>query len=194
LPYDFPAGIQWADGTEITDAEALDIRLLRNYAVDLVERRERRMKRHRHQTKALRLLRRYLSPDQIAQLSRAGYFLTTTPGGATYRLYPRFGLAEQVTRHGKRWYVLVRFCIHEPDLDRSLLDDKTMPPADLTLTHLLLLQSDEQEFRRIANATMTGDMLWNGNWLRRLRQARMEREAACVESAAEENGSHSRAG
>ena len=76
-----------------------------------------------------------------------------------------------MTRHGRRWFVRRHFCLHE----QSLLV-LPMPPADLALTHLLWLLADEQEFLRLANATDRRDMLWNGQWRRRLRAAQLERQ------------------
>jgi hypothetical protein len=104
-------------------------------------------------------------------LARRGHFLATCPSGHTYRLTPRRGLAERVTFHGRRWFVSVAYCLHDDGPDR-------MPPADVTLAHLLLLLSDETGFLLLANASDRRDQLWNGPYRRRLRAARIARAAA----------------
>ena len=172
LAPDFPACYRWLDGTVITDAQAADVRALRAHYVRQVAQRIRAGQGREPQRKALRLLRTYLSPSQQAQLDRDGAFLATTASGATYRLDARRGRTERVTRHGKRWFVLVRFCLHD---DRAQ-PDAVMPPADMALAHLLLLHSGEDEFLGVANATVARDQLWNPAYLRNLRQARLERQ------------------
>ena len=47
------------------------------------------------------------------------------------------------------------------------------PPADVTIAHLLLLWSDEAEFLRLANATRNRSDLWNGEYMRRMRNRRV---------------------
>lgn len=173
LPPDFPAGLRWLDGMPITTREADDIRALIAYRGNQLQRRWWKARRRNAQRRALCLLRRYLSPSQAESLRRRGEFLATMPSGATYRLDASRGRTERVVRHGRRWFVRVRFCLHETD-DTP---DDAMPPADMSLAHLLLLHADEGEFLRLANATPASDMLWNGDWLRRLRAARLERSA-----------------
>lgn len=172
LSCDFAAGRTWLDGSEITTEEAADIRALWVYRQEQIERRSRKKTRRNAQRKALKLLRQYLSTSQSDNLRRKGKFYITTPSGNAYRLDARRGRTEQVGRHGQRYFVRRRFCLHE----HSLLT-LPMPPADLALTHFLLLLADEDEFLALAKATEANDMLWNGQWLRRLREARLQREA-----------------
>lgn len=117
------------------------------------------------QKRAMGLLKEYLTPQQRAQVRNG--FILILPSGGTYRLCPRCGITEQVTRHGKRWFVKTRFCLHE----QSLIHEP-MPPADLVLTHFLMLHADEDEFLRLANHSDARDMLWNGDYVRRLHAAR----------------------
>ena len=167
LPGDWADDFHWSDGSEMTRQEFLDVIRLRTYHRQLNKPKQREAQR-----KAMALLRKYLSPAHKIELRRNGVFHYTTNSGATYRVDPRRGRTERVTRHGSRWFVAVRFCLHD---DRDVPSD-AMPPADLALTHLLLLLSDESEFLRIANATYARDQLWNREWLRRLREARISRE------------------
>jgi hypothetical protein len=177
LPPDFPLGQTWLDGSPITEEEAATIQALWIYRRQQLGRQRRAARRRPAQRQALRLLRRYLSPAQLAGLRRNGEFLVTLKSGTAYRIDARRGRTEEVTRHGRRFYVRRRFCLHE---HVSQTGDTTfvlpMPPADLALTHLLWLLADEQEFLNAANATDVRDMLWNGQWQRRLRAARLERE------------------
>ncbi len=177
LPRDFHLGRRWADGTAITLQEAADVRDLWVYRRQQLGREFVRQRRRGSQHKAMRLLRRYLSPGQLASLRRNGEFLLELPSGTAYRLDARRGRTEEVTRHGRRWFVRRRFCLHE----HSLLV-LPMPPADLVLTHMLLLLADEREFLETANATDARDELWNGPYARRLREARLARTNAAVGS------------
>lgn len=170
LPVDFPEGIRWADGTAITSDEALDVRSLADYRRDQIAGRRKADGQRKAQRKALRLLRSFLDDQQRAMLQRSGHFIAVSPNGSTYRVDASRGRTERVSRHGKRWFVTHRFCVHD---DQE--SDDAMPPADLALTHLLMIQADEESFLGTANATDAGDMLWNGNWLCRLREARAQR-------------------
>ncbi len=161
--------VRWEDGTPATPEEFRDIVLLRAYAFRQIERRRRRASGP--QRRALRLLRSLLSGEQLRQLRSNREFLATAASGNTYRIDPRRGITEQVTRHGRRWFVLRRFCLHDSE-------EGKMPAADLAIAHLLLLLSDEAEFLRLANATYMRDQLWNADYRRRLREARALREEA----------------
>jgi hypothetical protein len=158
---------RWADGSAIADAEWRDVLALQAYAV-----RQRSLRlRSPSQRRAMRLLRGLLPADRRAELSRLRYFHVTTPAGATYRLDPRRGHAERVERHGRRWFVKRWYCLHDAD------DNGKLPPADVTIAHLLLLLADEPSFLGTANESRRDDQLWNGAYLRRIRAARAEREA-----------------
>lgn len=154
---------QWSDGSEITVPESRDLLALRSY-----HRYTQRKRIRGPQRRALALLRGFLSTSQRSQLNTRHSFLVTANSGRTYRLDPRHGYAEEVSLHKTRWFAVRSFCLHDDRSDTS----QAMPLADLTLAHLLLLLADEAEFLRTANARSTRDMLWNRDYLRRLRQRR----------------------
>lgn len=151
---------RWADGTDISDAEGLDVLALRIY----VRRRRDLAARKPAQRKARRLLRSLLAPRQRSELRRLSYFYVTTPGGTTYRLDPRRGYAERVERHGRKWFVKRAYCLHDEP------DEGKLPPADVTIAHLLLILADEPTFLATANESRRDDQLWNGAYLRRMRR------------------------
>jgi hypothetical protein len=156
----------WSDGSVCTDLERRDILALYVYTVSTRRERDTRAQRA-----ASRLLRSLLNSTQRRSLRQSGYFYVTVQGGSTYRLLPRIGRTERVARHGCRWFAKQWFCLHDADEGR-------MPPADLIVAHLLLLVTDEAEFLRLANVTNVDSSLWDGSWLRRVRQARRDRESA----------------
>lgn len=168
-PGGIPNGIVWADGTQATAEEIFDLVALREYAI-------RRIDRVRMigapQQRAMELLMSFLTDSQQRQLRRCRYFVATGSDGGVYRFNPRLGATAQVTRHGKRWFVKKIFCLHDDQANPR----EAMPPADLSLAHLLLLRSDEAEFHRLANVRDARDQLWNGDYQRRIREARRERE------------------
>lgn len=130
--------------------------------------REQRAYARKRQRRALRLLRSYLTEDQKAELRRSRKFTVRGPSGNVYRLIPNTGAVQRVSIHGKNGYIESLYCYHDPE--------RELPPADLTLAHLLLLANDEERFLREANEhVFEHTMRWNGEWLRRLRQARIER-------------------
>jgi hypothetical protein len=155
-------GLRWDDGSEVTEAEYRDVLALRAY----LARMRHHDRRRGPQRKAVALLRSFLSPAQRDRLRATGCFLVVLPSGRTYRIEPRFGFVERVTRQGSRWYADERYCLHDDQ------DDGKMPPADVSTAHMLLLLADETEFLRIANARTARDQLWNRAYLQRLREAR----------------------
>jgi len=54
-------------------------------------------------------------------------------------------------------------------------EPREMPPADVTIGHLLLLSADEPAFLAEANHRTRSDMLWNGDYIRGLAHARRMR-------------------
>lgn len=158
--------IIWSDGSAITDREIRDVVALFVYALQL-----RQSKHLKGQRKAMRLLRSLLSAEQRRQLRRSRYFYATTASGVVFRFIPRRGLTERVILHGKRFYAASHFCLHDPE------DDDQMPPADLTVAHLLLITTDEPRFLEMANEHAVLSHLWNGDYLRRVRRRRAERES-----------------
>lgn len=124
--------------------------------------------------KARRLLRSYLSPVQRRQLRTRKNFLCVGSQGGVYRLLPRWAGVERVERHGQHWFARASYCLHDFAADSP--DRKKLPAADVSLSHLLLLSADEGAFLAAANRT-DRTQLWNGAYLRRLREARLERAA-----------------
>jgi len=168
----------WADGTTPDEEEERTLNALVRYEWRCrMDRRLTELQRPA-QRKAMRCLRRFLSGTQRRQLARSRCFDVTAPSGRVYRFWPAEAMVEELERHGKRLYRIASFCIH-PDLKHGL------PPADVTLSQLLLLSTDEAEFLATANArNRRSQQLWNGDWARQLRRARearaREREAAAA--------------
>jgi uncharacterized protein YeaC (DUF1315 family) len=156
-----PVGLRWADGTELTDDDRQSVLAVRVY-----EARIRRARRHRGrvQNRAMAMFRSLLTPRQRAELTSSGCVVLTLASGNAYRIIPKIGGVERVTRHGTRWFVAERFCIHDEQ------DDDAMPPADLATAHLLLLLASEDEFLATANARNARDQLWNREYLARMRE------------------------
>lgn len=116
------------------------------------------------QRRAYRLLRTLLTPEQRQQLTQGRNFRVTGSAGRTYRLWPAVHLVEKVEKHGRYWFRKGSFCLHpEPE---------TVPKADVTIGHLLMLRADEPGFLQLANFT-GASMLWDGDWMRRLNRARL---------------------
>lgn len=156
--------LKWNDGTTITQTERLDVRELFFYATSRRKRSDRAAQR-----RAMTLLRSLLSNAQRASLDHTTSFLVRAPSGATYRLSPRHGYVDHVARHGTRWYAQHAFCLHGSE------GPDQIPPADLTIAHLLLLLADEERFLATANATTRNGQLWNRDYLRQLREHREAR-------------------
>ena len=152
---------EWEDGSPVTDGDWRDVWAVRCHHARI---RRDKAKDKRPQRTAMQLLRSLLSPNQRAELTRGGNVVVRGSEGGTYRILPRFGHVERVTRNGRRWFVAERYCLHD------VQDDDAMPPADLSIAHMLILLSDEPEFLRLANANDARDQLWNGEYLRRLRR------------------------
>jgi hypothetical protein len=157
-----PIGHRWADGSTITDDERNDLVALRAYHRHLRDLERRKPA----QAKARRLLRGLLSREQRRQLARLRYFYAIAPSGHVYRLDPRAGHVERVERHGRRWFAKESYCLHDDP------DENKMPPADVTIAHLLWLLADESAFLATANARRRDDQLWNRAYLQRFRRVR----------------------
>lgn len=155
--------LRWADGTWVTPRDRDDLAAIRSYHRGQVARRDTGP-----QHRAMRLLRSLLSPEQRKQLGAWKGFYVTAPSGHQYRLWPHTGNAERVTTHGQRRYKALQFCLHD-DPDE---EGKRVPPADLSLAHMLWLTADEAGFLAAANVTDARDQLWNRAYLRRLREGR----------------------
>jgi len=165
------------EAQELHHADYREVVALLQYELDRRRWEADKKKRAKAQRRARALLRSFLTPQQKKHLrDRRGFFVRGSLGGM-YRLHPATGTVYRVEKHGKRWFGVIRYCLHD--------EDNVMPPADLSLGQMLLLLSDEQAFLDEANATdERSRTLWNGDWLRRLNQARRERAAAVAEEAA----------
>ena len=137
---------------------------------EAVAHEKRRRAHRRGQRRAMRLLRSLLPEEQREAVRRSGCFRVVGSLGGVYRLHPHHGAVERVERHGRHWFATVNYCLHD--------DGREMPAADLTLAHMLWLLSDEARFLAEANARPMMSELWNGDYMRRLREARIRRAQA----------------
>jgi hypothetical protein len=166
-PDTFPEGPPWPEGT--TKQEESAVLALTRYQLHVLSYKEIRRKRIGSQLRAQHLLRSLLSPAQRSTLHQSGVFIVQGSAGGVYRLCPRVAFIEQVERHGTRWFAMKSFCFHDPD--------KVMPPADVTLGQMLHILTDEPAFLATAIVSHQERLLWNGDYLRRMRQASRERAA-----------------
>lgn len=91
--------------------------------------------------RARELLVSTLDRKQYREFEREGYFHVHTKDGVrAYRIRPGSPPLRVKGEDGLRW----QYCIH-PEFG--------YPSADVALAHKLLLESDEEEFLRIANAS-----------------------------------------
>lgn len=104
---------------------------------------ERRLAVAAAKEKARILLLECLEDDQKEELEKDGYFHVETRNGTRrYRLRPGGQPVRVHGEDGRHW----AYCIH-PDFG--------YPEGDVVLAQKLLLESDEEEFLRIANARLT---------------------------------------
>lgn len=99
--------------------------------------RERRATVERANVSAEALLRSCLTEEQKAEYDALGRFRVTAASGRVYVIME--GYAGNVVSQG--W----RYCIHGPE---------TLPHADQMLMQKLLIETDEAEFLRLANASL----------------------------------------
>ena len=157
---------QWADGSDVTAVDQLEI-----FALAMHEIRLRQQQRPPAQRRAMRLLRSLLSAEQLQQLRRRKVIRLFGSAGGHYELSPCTGMVRALERHGMHFYSVRSFCLHEPD------GDPILPPADRSVAHLLMLLTDEPAFVATANVTERRPDCWNGEWRRRLNAARRQRAA-----------------
>lgn len=104
---------------------------------------ERRAQRVVADKKARLLLLDCLEDEQKQELEKDGYFhVETRDGTRRYRLRPGGQPVRVHGEDGRHW----AYCIHP---------DHGFPTDDVVLAQKLLLESDEEEFLRIANARLT---------------------------------------
>lgn len=103
-------------------------------------RQQRLAEREAAQQRARELLLDALEDEQRDELLREGYFhVETRDGTRRYRLSPTGQPRRVFGEDGRQW----SYCIH-PDMG--------YPGEDVALAQKLLLEADEEEFLRIANA------------------------------------------
>lgn len=123
--------------------------------------RDKRSKRTR---RAMALLRSFLTPEQRDSLRKRRHFVVRGSLGNFYRLMPQTGMVWRVDRFGSRWRYFASYCLHDyaeddPTFQGSGLPNEgtrsLLPAPDRTLAHMLMLMSDEREFRRLANESIS---------------------------------------
>lgn len=105
------------------------------------QQEERERKQKEANEKADNLLKSFLTPEQVEQLDKLKCVIVTTPGGNTYKISR--ANVEELNPEGKG---KASFCIH-PDYSLGL------PSGDSMLAKLLMLETDEKKFLKIANKT-----------------------------------------
>lgn len=91
--------------------------------------------------RAKKLLLQNLNKEQIKSFSRYKKFLVQAPSGRVYELRDGWAGNVEEIKDGKR---IARFCIH-PGIK--------VPNCDNLLAQKLMLETDEERFRKIANMT-----------------------------------------
>lgn len=132
------------------------------------EQRRRLEKCCKARKRARGLLRSFLSGEQRHQWHHRHYFYVVGSAGGLYRLCPATGRCFRVERHGRRLFAAVSYCLHEEGVEQPI------PPADLSLAHMLWLRADEPLFLATANATPWVNPAWDGEYRRRLYAARQD--------------------
>lgn len=161
------------DDFGFTDEEKGHVRAVINAL--FAAQRQTEQERKQAKRRAMRLLRSYLTDEQRRQLRRSKSFRAVGSAGGVYRLWPYGGGVERVERHRSKWFAVTGYCLHDYAADAP--DRQRLPLGDLCLQQLLLLTADEPAFLAAANATLR-DLLWNGDWLRRVRQQQRTAAAA----------------
>lgn len=105
------------------------------------QQEERERKQKEANERADSLLKSFLTPEQVEQLDKLKCVIVTTPGGNTYKI--ERATVKELNPEGK---VKASFCIH-PDYSLGL------PSGDSMLAKLLMLETDEKKFLKIANKT-----------------------------------------
>jgi hypothetical protein len=103
--------------------------------------RVRQQEQEKAKRRARELLVSCLEDDQKEELERDGFFhVETRDGTRRYKLRPGSAPIRVKGEDGRKW----SYCIHP---------DYGFPPEDVVLAQKLLIESDEDEFLRIANAS-----------------------------------------
>ena len=130
---------------ELTPEERQQFEASRARGLALVEEQRRRdeklrLEREAAQKRAEELLLANLGPEQVEQYRKEKRFVVKGGDGASFELSPAWsGNVREVDQQGK---AIRRFCIHPRE---------TLPLADLMLAQKLMIETDPEAFRRIAN-------------------------------------------
>lgn len=103
------------------------------------QQEERERQRKEADDKADTLLKSFLTAEQLEQLDKLNCIIVTTPKGNTYKI--ERANVKELTPEGK---AKADFCIH-PDYSLWL------PSGDSMLAKMLMLETDEAKFLKIAN-------------------------------------------
>lgn len=156
------AALDRVDG--LAEEDRSTVRVVMLYIIDMRARRACKSR-----ARARRLLARFLSPAQAAELRVRKSFVVTGSEGGRYRLYPSIGTIHAIERHGTRDWAIAAFCYHEAA-------DAQIPDQDLTLAHMALLRADEGAFLAQANVSRFFKN-WDGPVRRRLAEIAVHRAA-----------------
>lgn len=137
-----PAIVRSVDPEELRRLEEERAQRDREWHARLQEERAARLEAER---KAEELMMRFLSPEQRDEFRRLSLFTVHLPNGNRYQV--RKGHAGNVYKIGEREKLVERLCIHTRE---------TVPDFDNMLAQKLFLESNEDEFRRVANVSRYG--------------------------------------
>lgn len=139
----------WATDERLNRLDRQDVLTL--VAYDMEYREGKRIRRSSAQRRAMRLFKSFLSTEQQAQLRRSNGYRVFVRGsnGGIYRLNPRTASVHRVEQKGKRWEWTQGYCLHDYAEDNP--GKNRLPPADVSLQHLLLLSADEPAFLEAAH-------------------------------------------
>jgi len=108
-------------------------------------RRDNSPARLRAQRRAKALLRSLVSAKQWREFRSRGCFKVCGSAGGMYQLCLETGAVHGLTLWKGRWYTVTDYCLIHPSKFE-------LPPADTTISHLLLLTADEPAFLAEAHA------------------------------------------
>jgi len=103
-----------------------------------------KLRRGKPQRVARALLRTLLDPEQLAQsyVAHRGIDVIGPDTGMMYRLFANAGVTQLVSPGVNGMHYEGSFCLH---------GDEELPPADVSIAHLLWIRTDEMGFLETAN-------------------------------------------
>lgn len=128
---------------DFTEAEGRKVFAFINYEAEY--RYHNCPSQRRAQRRAKALLRSLVSPKQWREFRSRACFKVRGSAGGMYQLCPETGAVHGLVLWKGRWYPVTDYCLIHP----SKCD---LPPADTTISHLLLLTADEPAFLAEAHA------------------------------------------